>query len=259
MDISNNKWLKRIFSIEFAALVVAIIAAYFAYLPIKNYIVDESKIVLAFNNQQIKLSHINEKCDTIKIIAYTFNYKSIPTSNIITLKNISNRIIKGLNVKSEYFIENAIGMISWDWKYDQRGESGSCSYLITELPPFGEIPCPLTDISITNFDEPLHSLSITTTVAYEGCKKQKYISLIIYLNNIDVSDIFNNRYGNGTVDENRLGFNEDFIKKCVEHTYNNYYLNNPNALSYSYVLMNTYNSPEILSMNEAIELHKRHL
>lgn len=256
MFISENKWLKRIFSIEFAALCVAIIAVYLAYIPVKNYFFDDNSIVGVFNGQQINFSNDEEKSDTIKLIAYTFHSKSFSVSHLVTLKNISNHIIKGLNVKSEYICENITGMISDDWKYNERGWSGSCSYSRTELSAFGEITSPFADIGLLNFDEPWHTIIMTTTLAYEGCKKEKRLSLLIHIKDIDVSDIYYNRYGNGTVDENRVGFNNDFIKKCVITTYNHYYRDSPQFFYHWYVYMNTFDAPVLLSMDEVINMYK---
>lgn len=262
--MSNNdnsttpKWLRRIFSIEFAALLVAIVGAYFAYVPIKSYFLDEDNIVAVFDDKEFKLSNDKEKSDTIKILAFTYNWQRIPTIDLLTLYNTSNQTIKGLNVKTSYISEYLILFISEGWKYLERGESGSMCYTNNELTPFGTIRFPFEDFNRVNPDEPYHALLTTTSVAYEGSDKEKYISVLINLiDDIDVNDIYNKTYGNGTPAENREGFNNYFINKCVKETLQ-YYNHSPEKVKHFYVLINTFDRPTLLSMDEVLERAKKH-
>lgn len=255
--MSSNKWLKRIFSIEFAALVVAIIAAYFAYIPIKDYFFDDNSIVASIHEQEIELSTDKEKCDTIVVIAYTYNEKSIPISGLLTLKNISDHVIKGLNVRTEYITDNVLSFISCDWVYLVRNEQGSAAYCGSELPPYGKVSCAFQEISRTNYDDPAyHGALLNIKLAYEGCKKEKMISLLIILYNIDVNDIFYKRYGNGTPAENRAGFNTDFIDKCVAATYENFDVEDLKHPSRAFVYLNTFDCPLILSIDQIKDMRK---
>ena len=255
--MNSNKWLKRIFSIEFAALVVAIIAAYFAYIPIKNYFFDDNSMVASIYGKELDLSTNKEKCDTIRIIAYTYDSKSIPISHIMTLKNVSSHVVTGLNVRTEYYSDNILAIISDDWKYIERHENGSASYRGSELPPYGEIKCVFPEICLINFYDPVqHGILFNTILAYEGCKKEKYISMVIGIYNMDVSDIVNKKYGGGTQYENAVGFNTDFIYKCVDATYKNFEVDDLKYPDLTYVYLNTLDAPTLLSIDDVKKIRE---
>lgn len=255
--MSSNKWLKRIFSIEFAALVVAIIAAYFAYIPIKDYFFDDNSIVASIYGKEIDLSTNKEKCDTLRIIAYTYDFKQIPISHIMTLKNVSSHVVTGLNLRTEYYSKNINAIISDDWKYIERKPNGSASYRGSELPPYGEIACVFPEISLINYDYPgEYGVIFNTLLAYEGCKKEKYITMVIGIYNIDVSDIIDKKYGSGTQEDNTVGFNTDFIYKCVDATYKNFKVDNLIYPDLTYVYLNTLGTPWLFSIDDVKKLHQ---
>ncbi len=253
----NNKWLKRIFTLEFAAFCVAIIAVYFAYIPIKNYFFQDNSIVAIINDKQIKLSDNKEGADTIPIIVYLYEYKSIPTTNLLIFKNTSNHILKGVNVKAEYECNNLMGISSPEWKYRERKAAGMMTYSNNELAPYGEIVFPFENVSQINFDELTHELFISITLSYEGSHNEKYISTVLSLAKIESGDLFYNNESKLTTEEKRIKFNDNFIKRCIDLTYNEYKRSkHKDVMKKMYFYIMTLDGPVIMSMKEIIDRKK---
>lgn len=221
--MATNRWLKRIFSLEFAGLCVAIVAAYFAYVPIKSYFVDDECIAVHINNRPIRLvtDKENIEAEAIKILAFTQDNMRIPFHGLINIENTSNKVVKGLNVDVKYYWGHTISYITPGWEYTLRGIDGEVRNKNHELQPYEVLNYPFDELSYTYEADGIPEetfYSTLTSITYEGCEGKKMFLTVISV----IRSSYEIKSNSDNLEERRNYFDREFTKISLREFYDSY-------------------------------------
>jgi len=256
------KWLRRIYSLEFLGICIALVTAYFAWIPIKAYFSNENPIEVQFGGKGITLSDDVDKSDAIRVWAFTHEKMKIQIGSLVLFNNRSNHVVKGLNVEISFSLLNIFTIISPEWEYLRRGDECEVRNIKSELRPSEKLFFPFNELSldggyldmnggIINPDE--HAFFASAQVNYDGCESPQVFNMIMILNNMN-HDSYYKIYGD-TAEYNRRGFNNDFLSCClkiVSDSYNRH----PGEFDKFYILINLYDNPLLLNKDDVIRMCK---
>lgn len=254
----TSKWLKRIFSLEFLGIIIALVSAFFAWIPIKSYFIDENPIEVAFYTP-VELSDDINNSDTIYIWVLTHERINPEIGSLFLFNNKSNHTVKGLHIDISFETSYISSLISPGWEYLRKGSQFEVRNTKQELRPSEKLCFPFNELMFHysldkdgNYLNPYDKwLTASAEINYDGCKSPKFFSIFLFALQLE-HDSYYKSYGD-TADSNLKGFNDDFLTYCLKYVKDTYEIH-PGYFDKFYILINLKDSSVVLNKKDIIRL-----
>lgn len=251
-------WLKKICSLQFLGVCIALVAAYFAWIPIRSYFIDDNPIEVSFYTP-VELSDDINRSDTVYVWVLTHEKMNAEIGSLFLFNNKSNHTVEGVNIDISFEAKNINSIISPGWEYLRRGKSFEVRNTKQELRPHDKLWFPINELmcfySLDNNGNVIDPYEIWFTasaeISYDGCENSKFFNIFLFVLQLE-HDSYSKKYGN-TDGQNRRGFNDEFLTYCLKYVKDTYELH-PGYFDKYYIYINLFDNPVVLNKDDVIKL-----